>query len=77
MNMEGQWLMDPEIYGRNWDDGFPEAHRFFSEGLQAVIKIVGIKEWRTVHNVKTGDYQEPVFLLESFGDVQHLDVLLL
>ena len=61
MNMEGQWLMDPEIYGRNWDDGFPEAHRFFSEGLQAVIKIVGIKEWRTVHNVKTGDYQEPVY----------------
>ena len=22
---------------------------------------MGIREWKTVHNVKTGDYQEPVY----------------
>ena len=61
MTIDGQWLLDMNCYGRAWDDGFPEAHRFFSEGLQVVIKNVGIKEWRTVHNTKTGDYQEPIY----------------
>ena len=61
MKLNGEWLLDPEIYGPAWDDAMPEPHRFFSEGLQAVEKIVGVKEWRTVHNVKTGDYQEPIY----------------
>ena len=62
MKLNGEWLLDPEIYSRNWGyDCSPESHRFFSEGLQSVVIITGIKEWRTVHNVITGDYQEPVY----------------
>ena len=61
MNLNGDWLLDPEEYGAWSDWQMPESHRFFSEGLQPVYRITGIKEWRTVHNVKTGDYQEPVY----------------
>ena len=62
MKLDGTWLLDPEIYGRNWGESCAlEPHRFFSEGLQSVVKVVGIREWKTVHNVKTGDYQEPVY----------------
>ncbi len=57
MKLDGEWLLDPDIYSRGWGEEVPEGHRFFSEGLQAVEKIVGIKEWRTVHNVIIGDYQ--------------------
>ena len=61
MNLNGEWLLDPKEYGSWGDWQMLECHRFFSEGLQPVYKITGIKEWRTVHNVKTGDYQEPVY----------------
>ncbi|MBQ7183978.1 MAG: WG repeat-containing protein [Clostridia bacterium] len=60
MKMDGEWLLDPEEYGRQYDISLPEAHRFFSEGLQPVIRNVGIREWRTVHG-RTGDYQVPVY----------------
>ncbi len=60
MNLNSEWLLDPEIYGRYWSDETPESHRFFSEGLQAVYQIVGVKAWRTVHNI-SGDYQEPIY----------------
>ncbi|MBR3742994.1 MAG: WG repeat-containing protein, partial [Clostridia bacterium] len=61
MNLNGEWLLDPKEFG-NWGDWqMPECHRFFSEGLQPVYRITGIREWRTVHNAKTGDYQEPVY----------------
>lgn len=61
MTMDGEWLLDPETYTRNWGQSTAvELHRFFSEGLQAVRKIVGVKEWKTVHG-KDGDRQEPVY----------------
>ncbi len=60
MNLNGEWLLDPNEYG-SWSDWqMPECHRFFSEGLQPVYRITGIKEWRTVH-YKTGDEVEPVY----------------
>ena len=58
MNLDGEWLLDPAVYERCWEG--LEPHRFFSHGLQAVSKKVGIKEWRTVHYL-TGDEQEPVY----------------
>ena len=61
MTLVGDWLLDPEIYSWHYSEIGAEPHRFFSEGLQAVAKIVGVREWRTVHNVKTGDYEEPVY----------------
>jgi len=58
MKRNGEWLLDPETYGRNWSET-AEWHRFFSEGLQPVVKIIRIKEWRTVHTLD-GDTQKPV-----------------
>ena len=62
MTLDGEWLLESGTYYRNWGISFAvESHRFFSEGLQAVRKRVGIREWRNVHNTKTGDYKEPVY----------------
>ena len=62
MNMDGEWLLEPYTYHRNWGDTVAvELHRFFSEGLQAVVRNDGIREWRTIHQTRADDYEVPVY----------------
>ena len=74
MTLDGEWLLEAGTYSQTWDIECAECHRFFSEGLQAVTKIVGVREWRTVHNVKYGDYEEPVYetrvgYVDEYGNI--------
>ena len=62
MNMDGEWLLEPYTYHRNWGATTAvELHRFFSEGLQAVVRNDGVREWRTIHQILADDYEVPVY----------------
>ena len=63
MNLDGDWILPPDgHYVYMGEVTFaPEGWRFFSEGLQAVARRGEIVSYRTVNNVYTGTYEEPVY----------------
>ena len=63
MNLDGDWILPPEDHYVYTGDGLfdIEGWRFFSEGLQAVARRGDITGYRTVKNVYTGTYEEPIY----------------